>query len=109
MTDFLKSIAGNLNIPVIAGLQLNKVTGTVSDSQKPERYGDVLIYWKEKNVEQLQQDGLECGNFCMQIVKNRNGAIHDEDDYIDIKFIGDIMSISEANKHKRLGSTPFIT
>jgi len=37
MTDFLKNtIAGKLEIPVIAGLQLNKLTGYISDSSKPE-------------------------------------------------------------------------
>ena len=58
-------MAGNMDIPVLAGLQLNKLTGEVSDSQKPSRYGDVLIYWKEKTAEQLRTDTLECGNFCI--------------------------------------------
>ena len=108
MTDFLKSIAGNLNIPVIAGIQLNKLTGSVSDSQKPERFCDVLIYWKEKTAEQLQRDGLDCGNYYIQVIKNRNGMIHAEDDYVDIRFIGDIMSVSEAKQHSSRPSTPFV-
>ena len=106
MTDFLKSIAGNLEIPVLAGLQLNKLTGLVSDSQKPERYGDVLMYWKEKDVDQINSDGTECGNYCMQVIKNRNGSIHDPDDYVDINFIGDIMNIKEAKRHDG-STTPF--
>lgn len=107
MTDFLKSIAGNLNIPVLAGLQLNKMTGNVSDSQKPERYADVLMYWKEKTAEQLSTDTLECGNYYIQVIKNRNGSIHNEDDYVDISFVGDIMKISEAKKHAPHTGTPF--
>ena len=107
MTDFLKSIAGTLEIPILAGLQLNKLTGTVSDSQKPERYADVLMYWKDKSVEQLKNDGVECGNYYMQVIKNRNGSIHDSEDYVDVKFIGDLMNIKEAKKHTKPPDTPF--
>ena len=107
MADFLKSIAGNMNIPVLGGLQLNKLTGQVADSMKPERYADVLMYWKEKSIEQLRHDGIECGNYLLQVVKNRNGSIHDEDDYLDISFKGDLMNISEAKTHEASPDTPF--
>lgn len=107
MADYLKGLAGTLNIPVLAGLQLNKLTGNVADSQKPEKYADVLMFWKEKNIEQLRNDGIECGNFMIQVIKNRNGAVHDEDDYVDIKFTGDLMRIEEAKKHSETPSTPF--
>lgn len=108
MTDFLKNtIAGKLEIPVIAGLQLNKMTGLISDSQKPERYADTLLYWKAKNAEELRRDTLECGNFKMEIKKNRNGMCTGENEYIDINFTGDLMRISEAKKHELPDLTPF--
>lgn len=106
LADYLKSIAGNLNIPIMAGLQLNRVTGDLADSLKTERYADVLLFWKQKTQEQLKTDSIECGNFLMQVVKNRNGAVHDEDQYIDIQFIGDLMRISEAKQHVH-DETPF--
>ena len=106
MADFLKSLAGNLNIPVLGGLQLNKLTGQVADSMKPERYADVLMYWKEKNIEQLSRDGSECGNYYLQVIKNRNGKVHDEEEYIDISFKGDYMNIKEAKCHEST-PTPF--
>lgn len=109
MADFLKSIAGNLSIPVLGGLQLNKLTGQVADSMKPERYADVLMLWKEKNMERRTKDGTNCGNFMLQVVKNRNGMIHDvndEDDFIDIDFRGDYMKITEAQTHARDNSLP---
>lgn len=99
MADFLKILAGNLEIPVIAGLQLNKLTGTVADSQKPERYCDSLLFWREKNVEELRKDTLECGNYKIEVIKNRNGSLTGEDDYIDVMFQRDLMRISEAKKH----------
>ena len=106
MADFLKGLAGNMNIPVLAGLQLNELTGQVADSMKPKRYGDVLMYWRQKTVEMLQQDGLDCGNFYIQIIKNRNGLTIEDDDYIDVQFTGDLMKIVEAKKHQKQ-NTPF--
>jgi len=107
LADYLKSIAGNLNIPVLAGLQLNRVTGDLADSLKTERYADVLLFWKEKTVEQLKNDGFECGNFMIQVIKNRNGAVHDENQYVDIQFTGDLMRINEAKTHSAAPTTPF--
>ena len=107
LADYLKSIAGNLNIPVMAGLQLNRLTGDLADSLKTERYADTLLFWKEKTSEQLKNDGIDCGNFMMQVIKNRNGSIHDEDQYVDIQFTGDLMRISEAKKHVKTDITPF--
>lgn len=109
LADYLKSIAGNLNIPVLAGLQLNRITGQLADSFKTERYADVLLYWKEKTREQLQSDSIECGNFLMQVIKNRNGAVHDETQYVDIQFTGDLMRITEAKTHQPTDTsgTPF--
>lgn len=106
MADFLKSLVGDLNISGIAGLQLNKLTGTVADSQKPERYADVLMYWKEKTADEIKTDGLSCGNYKIEITKNRNGAVTDEGEYIDISFKGDYMKITEAETHKGK-DTPF--
>lgn len=107
LADYLKSVAGNLNIPVMDGLQLNRITGDLADSLKTERYADVLLFWKEKNIEQLHKDTTECGNFMMQVIKNRNGAVHDENDYVDINFKGDLMRISEAKRHVSSPDTPF--
>lgn len=104
MADFLKSIAGNMDIPVIAGLQLHQSTGQLADSFKTERYADVLLYWKEKTVEQLQRDTLDCGNYLIEVVKNRNGDLTGENEYIDINFSGDLMRITEAKKHR--GGSP---
>ncbi len=108
MTDFLKNnIAGSLSMPVIAGIQLNKQTQTVADSQKPERYADTLMYWKAKSVDELRQDGLDCGNFKIEIGKNRNGSTTAEGEYLDIMFQGDLMRISEAKKHEVGTNLPF--
>lgn len=110
MTDFIKSLAGTYDIATIAGLQLNKLTGQVADSQKPERYCDVMMYWMPKTVEEIQKDGLSCGNYKIKLTKNRNGSITDEtdeNDYIDVQFVGDYMKIEGAETHIDEESTPF--
>lgn len=108
ITDFVKSLAGIYDIATIAGLQLNRLTGQVADSQKPERYCDVMVYWKPKTIEEIQRDSLPCGNFKIEITKNRNGSITDEGDYIDVQFSGDYMKIEGAeNHHGDESETPF--
>ena len=42
-----------------------------------------LLYWKEKSAEEIRQDGLDCGNYKIEIGKNRNGAVTEEEDYIE--------------------------
>lgn len=100
MADFLKGISGNLQIPVLAGLQQNKLTGEAADSQKPERYCDCMLYWEEKTEEMLRKDTMECGNFCIKVGKNRNGRSTFDGDYIDVKFQMDLMRISGARRHE---------
>lgn len=107
ITDFIKTLAGTYDIATMAGLQLNKQTGQVADSQKPERYCDVMMYWKEKSSEEIQKDGLACGNFKIQISKNRNGSVTDVDDYVDVSFKGDYMRVEGAECHDKAEETPF--
>lgn len=107
MTDFIKGIAGRYDIATIAGLQLNKLTGQVADSQKPERYCDVMVYWKPKTVEEIQVDGLDCGNFKIELTKNRNGSVTAEGDYIDVQFTGDYMKVEGAECHRTEEDAPF--
>lgn len=99
ITDFIKGLAGKYDIATMAGLQRNKATGQVADSQKPERYGDVMMYWIPKTSEEIRRDGESCGNFKMVITKNRNGSLTDIDDYIDVSFQGDYMKVGSASRH----------
>ena len=106
MCDFLKNqIAGKLDLAVLAGAQLNR-GDEVSSSDKIERYCSTSIWWREKTTEEVQADGLRCGNYCAKIDLNRNGRQMADDEYIDIMFDGDRMRITEAEKHKS-EVTPF--
>lgn len=106
MCNFLKNnIAGELDLAVLAGAQLNRAD-EVAASDAIERYVSTSIWWRQKTAEEVQRDGLECGNYCAKIDLNRNGAQMDEGDYVDIMFDGSRMRIKEAKKHKT-EETPF--
>ena len=102
--DFLKNkIAGELNLAVLAACQLNR-QGEVADSIKINRYLSVGIKYGHKTQEQMIKDGAECGNVYAKIYVNRLGRQmreDDEDDYIDLYFDGDKMTISEVKQHNR--------
>ena len=54
--------------------------------------------------EQMVKDGAECGNAYAKIYVNRLGKQmreDDEDDYIDLYFDGDKMTISEVKQHNK--------
>lgn len=100
ITNHLKNtIAGKLELAVLAGAQLNR-DDKVADSDKIERYISTSIWWREKTAEELQRDGLDCGNFCARVELNRNGAQMMEDEYVDIAFDGSKMRIRQAKQHK---------
>lgn len=104
--DFLKNnVAGDLNIAILAGAQLNR-NNQVADSDKLERYVSASMLWRDKTVEEVQRDGLDCGNFALTIDLNRLGEQQSEDEYIDFKFDGNRMRIEEAKKH-RVETSPF--
>lgn len=108
ITDRLKNqIAGELNIPVLAGAQLNR-ENNVSDSDKLARVASAIAIWRTKETEEITKDGSQCGNYCLRITHNRNGAQMDEDEYLDFWFEPGIMNISEAKEqHIPQEDTPF--
>ena len=104
--DFLKNnIAGELNIAMLAGAQLNRAN-QVADSDKLERYVSASMLWRDKTTEELAKDTLDCGNFALTVDLNRMGEQMGEDEYIDFKFDGNRMRIEQAKQHDS-SSNPF--
>lgn len=95
--DFLKNkVAGELQIPVLCGCQLNEDM-KVADSRKLERYCDTSVLWRDKTKEEIANDGgLDAGNFCLRVDVNRNGGMHAPDEYINFQFNGNVMQIEQA-------------
>ncbi len=96
--NFLKNnIAGGLKIPVLAFAQLNR-NYDIADSDKIERYASTGIKWMKKTQEEIDKDGIECGNYKLNILFNRLGEDMDTDEYIDFVFKGKDLSINVAKK-----------
>ena len=96
--NFLKnSIAGGLNVPVLSFVQLNR-ENNIADSDKIERYASTGIKWVKKTPEEIARDGIECGNYKLNILFNRLGGDMDEDEYIDFVFNNKNLDISVSKK-----------
>lgn len=103
ITNWLKNIiAGDLKLSVLAFAQLNR-GGEVAESDGIEKYCSVSVRWEQKDSEEINQDGPECGTHKLRVRLNRLGKQHmSEDEYIDMKFLGDgRLGIVEAKQHKK--------
>ena len=102
LTNFLKNnVSGELELATLAAAQLNR-EGKIADSDKIERYISTTVLWRPKTAEEIDKDGIECGNYAACVDVNRNGERMDpEHDYIDVQFSGNQMRIAQAkNQHK---------
>jgi len=76
VTTKLKDLAGMLNIPFLAAVQLNR-SGDVADSDRIARYGDVIAFWglrDKKKAEEEAWDLEECGFYGLSIKDSRRGG-----------------------------------
>lgn len=92
-------IAGDMNIAALAAAQATS-TGKVADSAKIARNTSTLIYLSAKTPEEIEQDGVECGNKKLKIMFNRNGMQHSEGEYLDLMFDGNHILYEEAKQHE---------
>lgn len=89
--DHLKNhIAGTFEVPVISAVQLNRQMA-IADSDLLERSASCGIKWIPKSKEEILEDGIECGNYKMQIFFSRDGGEMEEDEYLDFYM--------DKNKH----------
>lgn len=97
--DMVKNqICGDMNIAGIGAAQAT-ATGKVADSAKIGRNASTIALIQDKTPEEIEADGVECGNKKLRICLNRNGAQMSPDEYIDLRFNGNIISYEEAKQH----------
>lgn len=97
--DLVKNkICGDMNIAGIGAAQATS-TGKVADSAKIGRNASTIALIQDKTPEEIESDGIECGNKKLRICLNRNGAQMSTDEYIDLNFEGNIISYKEAKQH----------
>lgn len=107
ITDVLKNeIAGDLGLCVLAACQLNK-QNEISSSDKIAMYASTIVMWRYKSPSEILDDGgLDYGNIYTRIYLNRNGAMQDADEWMNLNFVGDTQTITDC-KQKEDGKTPF--
>ena len=101
MTNFLKNdIAGDLDIPLVAGAQLNRM-GDVADSIKIQQYSSAVVKIKRKTIDEIEMTGREHGNYKFTVTSNRLGEQQIENEqWIDVNFYGDYCLFEEAEQHE---------
>lgn len=97
LTDWLKNdIAGSLNLAVIGACQMDRGGTKIADSSKIERNCSTLSYVTRKTREEMLADSKDAGNLKLRVAFNRNGAIMDEDQYINLVLDGDRCRVEQA-------------
>jgi len=91
-------ICGDMGIAGIGAAQAT-VTGKVADSAKIGRNASTIAILQDKTVDEMEMDGLECGNKKLRVVLNRNGMQMAPGEYIDLKFDGNHILYEEAKQH----------
>lgn len=101
LVDTVKNeICGSMDIAGIAAAQAT-VNGRLADSSKIARNASTICLLSDKTPEEIETDGVECGNKKLRVVFNRNGEQMYPDEYIDLQFNGNLISYKQAKQHKR--------
>lgn len=82
-TDFIKnSICGKHDMVGLTAVQISR-SGEIASSDEIARYATAGIEFRRKTMEEIVADGVECGNYAMEVKFNRSGASHQGGDYLD--------------------------
>jgi replicative DNA helicase len=73
VTTKLKDLAGQLNVPALTAVQLNR-DNDVADSDRIARYGDVIAHWATRDEDEQEQGGLASGTHKLVIKDTRRGG-----------------------------------
>lgn len=99
LSDMIKNdLCGALGIAGLAAAQLTS-GNKLADSAKIARNASTIVLMVDKTPEEIEVDGAECGNKKLIVAQNRNGMQHAPGDYIDVNFIGNICTITDAKQH----------
>lgn len=103
--DTIKNkVCGDMNIAGIGAAQAT-ATGRLADSSKIARNASTIAMITDKTPEEIEADGIECGNKKLRVVVNRNGAQMLPSEYIDLQFTGNHILYEQAKQH--IPQTPF--
>jgi len=73
VTTRIKDLAGQLDIPFLTAVQINR-EGEVAGSDRISWFGDVVMQWTDREQEEIEQTGYEGGNYKLIIRDSRRGG-----------------------------------
>lgn len=104
--DMVKNqICGDMNIAGIGAAQATS-SGKLADSAKIARNASTIAMITDKTPEEIDADGVECGNKKLRVTVNRNGMQHAPGEYIDMMFDGNHILYEQAPK-QHIPQMPF--
>lgn len=102
IADTLKNrIAGDHNLMGLTAAQATN-TGKIADSARIARSVSTVVSITDKSIEEMQEEGQECGNKKLRVVFNRNGNQMMENEWIDMAFDGPTITYRQAPKQHEL-------
>lgn len=99
VTTKLKDLSGQLNIPAITAVQLNR-DNNIADSDRIARYGDVVCHWSARKHEELEEGGFDSGTHKLVIRDTRRGGTTNEHG-IGFNFFKEYLRIKEVRVDKQ--------
>jgi replicative DNA helicase len=94
ITTKLKDLAGQLDIPALTAVQLNR-DNDVADSDRIARYADVICHWGQRDNKDLDTGGKESGTHKLVIKDTRRGGATDANG-IGYFFFKETLNIREV-------------
>ena len=96
----LKDLAGELEVPVLSAVQLNRAHD-VADSDKIARYADIIAHWGKKELEEIEAGGYQGGTHKLMIKDTRRGGSTGEAG-ISYYFFKEHLRIKEVDADRQL-------
>ncbi len=103
VTTKLKDLSGQLNIPFLSAVQLNRA-GDVADSDRIARYGDIIAFWGMRNLKTADEEGWDLddiGHYGLSIRDSRRGGGTGEVG-IGFKFYKTTLTIKEVEQSSQV-------
>jgi replicative DNA helicase len=94
VTTVLHDLAGELQIPFFCANQINR-QDDIADSDRILRYADVLMFFKRKDLEEINNAGISSGTYRLVIKHSRRGG-ETPSEGIGYDFFKSTLQISEA-------------
>jgi len=110
VTTRLKDLSGQLDIPFLAAVQVNR-TGDVADSDRVARYGDIVAFWGLRDLKKAEEEAVDldiAGHYGLCIRDTRRGGTTGEWG-IGFKFKKTKLRIVEVSQENQVETFDYLS